>query len=94
MKCMACGNASLVKGTVRGGDGGAKVRFYPSDGSLLRQLLFSSGTREVQAYGCLHCKNLQFAVDFTESDLARYQQFEGEQPDVLGINSNPKNLED
>jgi hypothetical protein len=37
---------------------------------------------------------LQLAVKFNESDFERYQQFEGEQPDVLErINSNPKKLE-
>jgi len=42
----------------------------------------------------MHCQNLQIAVEFNESDLEGYQQFEGEQPDVLErINSNPKKLE-
>ena len=31
----------------------------------------------------LHCQHLQLAVEFSESDLERYQQFEGEQPNVL-----------
>jgi hypothetical protein len=36
---------------------------------------------------------LQFTVEFSERDLERYQEFEGEQPDVLErINSNPKKL--
>jgi hypothetical protein len=30
----------------------------------------------------------------SERDLARYQEFEGEQPGVLGLNLNPKTLED
>lgn len=95
MKCTACGSASLIEGTVRDNNGGAQVRFYPSDGSLLKQLFFSSGTREVRAYGCIRCQNLQLAVDFNEDDLERYQQFEGEQPGVLErINSEPKKLAD
>jgi hypothetical protein len=37
---------------------------------------------------------LQFTVEFTERDLERYQEFEGEQPGVLErINSDPKKLE-
>jgi hypothetical protein len=40
------------------------------------------------------CQHLQIAVEFSERDLERYQEFEGEQPDVLErINSNPKKLE-
>ena len=93
MKCVACGSKALIAGVVRENGGGAELRFYPSDQSLLKQL-FSSGTR-VRSYGCLHCHNLQLAVDFNEGDLERYQQFEGEQPSILErINSDPKNLED
>ena len=56
--------------------------------------IFGIGSKAVQAYGCVHCRNLQFTVDFSESDLARYLEFEGEQPGVLErINSNPKELE-
>ena len=95
MKCIACGSEAMIEGTVRNNDGGAEVRFYPSDRPLLKQLFFSSGTREVRAYGCLHCQNLQLAVDFKEGDLERYQHFEGEQPSVLErINSDPKKLKD
>ncbi len=57
--------------------------------------IFGIGGREVLAYGCVHCRNLQFTVEFNERDLERYQDFEGQQPDVLErINSNPKKLED
>jgi len=85
----------MIEGTVRENGGGAEVRFYPRDRSLLQQLFLSSGSREVRAYGCLHCQNLQLGVDFNESDLERYQQFEGEQPSILErINSDPKKLED
>ena len=95
MKCIACGSEAMIEGAVRENGGGAELRFYPSDRPLLKQLFFSSSTREVRAYGCLHCQNLQLGVDFNERDLERYQQFEGEQPNVLErINSNPKKLED
>ena len=93
MKCIACGSASLVEGTVRGGSG-ELVRFYPSDLPALKAT-FGIGNRAVRAYGCVHCHNLQLGVDFNERDLERYQQFEGEQPDVLErINSDPKKLQD
>ena len=95
MKCIACGSSSLVEGTVRDNVGGGQPFFYPSDQSLFRQLFFGSGSREIRAYGCIHCHNLQFGIDFKETDLERYQQFEGEQPGVLErINSNPKKLAD
>ena len=50
------------------------------------------GTREVRAYGCIRCQNLQLAVDFSESDLERYQQFEGERPILTTIRCCAKNL--
>ena len=79
-------------GTIMGGDGSAPG-FLPSDIPALKRI-FGIGSRAIQAYGCVHCRNLQFSVEFTERDLERYQQFEGEQPDVLErINSNPKKLE-
>ena len=92
MKCTACGSAALVEGTVRDG-GTSRIWFSPSDVPALKAT-FGVGSREVRAYGCIHCQNLQFAVAFTERDFERYQQFEGEQPDVLErINSDPKKLE-
>ena len=91
MKCIACGSTALVEGTVRDSIGEV-VRFYSTDLPALKRILYI-GTREVRAYGCIHCQNLQLAVDFNESDLERYQQFEGEQPDVLErINSDSKKL--
>jgi hypothetical protein len=57
--------------------------------------MFGVGTREVRAYACIHCQHLQLAVDFSEDDMKRYQQFEGEQPSVLDrINVEPKELKD
>jgi hypothetical protein len=91
MKCTACGSSSLVEGTLMGSDG-SSVAFYASDLPSLKRV-FGFGSREIRAYGCVHCQNLQFNVAFSESDLERYQEFEGEQPDVLErINSNPKKL--
>ena len=89
MKCTACGSSSLVAGTVINSDG-STLGFYPSDMPALKRI-FGIGHRAVQAYGCVHCRNLQFSVEFTERDLERYQKFEGQQPDVLErINSRPK----
>lgn len=92
MKCTACGSSALVAGTIMGGDG-TMPTFCPSDIPALKRT-FGIGSRAIQAYGCVHCRNLQFAVEFKERDLERYQEFEGEQPGVLErINSNPKKLE-
>ncbi len=92
MKCTACGSSSLVIGTIMGGDG-TSPGFYPSDTPSLKRI-FGIGNKAIQAYGCVHCGNLQFTVQFSARDLERYQQFEGEQPDVLErINSNPKKLD-
>ena len=91
MKCTACGSSSLVMGTIMGSDG-SSPGFFPSDMPALKRI-FGIGSRKIQAYGCVRCRNLQFTVDFSERDFERYQQFEGEQPDVLErINSNPKEL--
>jgi hypothetical protein len=89
MKCASCGSTALVEGTVKGNDG-STLDFYPSDTTLLRRI-FAIGGRPVRAYGCAHCRHLQFAVDFREEDLERHQQFEGEQPNVLErLNSGPE----
>ncbi len=81
MKCLACGSGSLVGGTVVDSNGSKPV-FKPDDTSAWKSL-FGVGTRSIRGYGCVHCGHLQLAVDFTEKDLHRYQQFEGEQPGVL-----------
>ena len=89
MKCTACGSSSLVMGTVTSAEV-STPGFYPSDTPALKRS-FGIGYRAVQAYGCVRCRNLQFTVEFSERDLERYQEFEGEQPDVLErINSDPK----
>ena len=76
------------------GSDGSTLGFYASELPALKRI-FGFGSRSIQAYGCVHCRNLQFTVDFSERDFERYQQFEGEQPDVLErINSDPKKLED
>lgn len=91
MKCIACGSAALTEGTARDSNTSV-IRFYPSDVSTLKNIFgFAVGGRAVRAFAYMHCQNLQIAVEFNESDLERYQQFEGQQPDVLErINSSPK----
>jgi hypothetical protein len=89
MKCLACGSEALVGGTLQDNSGGGTLVFKLDDVSTWKSML-GIGTRSVRAYGCLHCQHLQLAVDFTEKDLKRYQQFDGEQPSVLErINSEP-----
>ena len=89
MKCVACGSTALVEGTlIEISDG-----FKPKELSIWKSM-FGVGTRKVRAYGCVHCQHLQLAVSFSEQDLQRYQQFEGEQPGVLErINSEPREVE-
>lgn len=82
MKCLACGSDALVGGTVLDSSSGGTTGFRLEETPTWKTL-FGVGTRSVRAYGCLHCQHLQLAVDFTEKDLLRYQQFEGEQPGVL-----------
>ena len=89
MKCVACGSTALVEGTLIDNSSG----FKPKELSIWKGM-FGVGTREVRAYGCMHCQHLQLAVSFSEKDLQRYQQFEGEQPGVLErINSEPREVE-
>jgi hypothetical protein len=93
MKCVACGSGVLVEGTLMDSNGSAT--YFKAAAVSIWKSLFGVGTRSIRVYGCLHCHHLQHAVDFTEEDLKRYQQFEGEQPGVLErINSEPKKLEE
>ena len=72
----------MVSGTILETSSGSSPVFKLDDVSIWKSL-FGGGTRKIRAYGCVHCQNLQFAVDFTNKDKKRYQQFEGEQPGVL-----------
>ena len=92
MKCVACGSVALVEGTLIDNSGGGTSIFKPKELSIWKSM-FGVGTREVRAYGCIRCQHLQLAVSFSEEDLQRYQQFEGEQPGVLErINPEPRDL--
>lgn len=91
MKCVACGSVVLVEGTVLDSNGGGPT-FKAAEVSIWKSML-GVGTRSIRAYGCIRCHHLQLAVNFSEKDLLRYQQFEGEQPGVLErINSEPPKL--
>jgi hypothetical protein len=82
MKCVACGSASLVEGALVNTAGVGMTHFKLSDVPKWKSI-FYKGIREVRAYGCVNCLHLQYAVDFSQEDLQRYRQFEGEQPSVL-----------
>ena len=82
MKCVACGSTSLVEGALVNTGGVGMTHFRLSDVAKWKSM-FYKGIREVRVYGCVRCQYLQFAVDFSEEDLQRYRQFEGEQPSVL-----------
>jgi hypothetical protein len=92
MKCVACGSVALVEGSLIENAGSGTTLFKAKEQSIWKSLF--GGTREVLAYGCVHCHHLQLAVSFSEKDFERYQQFDGEQPGVLErINSEPEKLE-
>ena len=94
MKCLACGSSALVSGTVLDNSSGGGTVFKLDDVSIWKSL-FGVGTRKIRAYGCVHCQHLQLAVEFSEKDVRRYQQFEGEQPGVLErINEEPRKLDE
>lgn len=82
MKCVVCGSASLVEGDLVDMAGGG-TRYFKLKEVPKWKSTFGIGIREVRAYGCVNCRHLQFTVDFSQEDLQRYRQFEGEQPSVL-----------
>lgn len=81
MKCNACGSSNLIEGTVRDNAGGETSVFVPNDKPYYKKM-FGIGNK-ITAHACLHCGNLQFAVEFGEEDKARYAEFEGKQPALL-----------
>lgn len=82
MKCVACGSANLVEGVFMDEAGAEDKYFVPKDVSYIKRI-FGVGSRKVQTYGCINCSHLQFVVEFTEEDRARFREFEGQQPGVL-----------
>jgi hypothetical protein len=82
LKCVACGSESLVEGAVASGSGTDDLMFRPGPQSFLKAM-FGIGSRPVRAYGCARCGHLQLGVKFTEEDLRRFLEFDGQQPGVL-----------
>ena len=82
MKCVACDSTALVEGSLMDTSAGSTTGFKLEAVSIWKSM-FGVGTRSIRAYGCLHCQHLQLAVNFSDEDLQRYQNFEGEQPGVL-----------
>ncbi|MBX7061806.1 MAG: hypothetical protein K1X52_09110 [Pyrinomonadaceae bacterium] len=82
MKCLACGREAVVSGTIVDLAAGGEPAFNLDDASGWRSW-FGSGTRKIRGYACVNCQHLQLAVDFSDKDREKYQQFEGQQPNVL-----------
>jgi hypothetical protein len=82
MNCLACGSEALIGGTILDGSSGGTSVFRLDEVPIWKSM-FGVGTRSIRAYGCMHCQHLQLAVDFSEKDRLRFQQFEGEQPGIL-----------
>jgi len=82
MKCSGCGSTALVEGSLIDISSGGRLAFQPADMSTLKTM-FGMGTRRIVSYGCIHCRTLQFTVEFKEEDIQKYQEFEGQQPSVL-----------
>ena len=95
MKCAACGGTALVEGTLMDANSTNDISFKAGETSFLKRLFGVGNRRIIRAYGCVHCQHLQLAVEFSESDLERYQEFEGQQPSVLDrINTVPTEPEE
>jgi hypothetical protein len=83
MKCIACGSTALVEGTLLDANSTGDISFKIGETPFIKRIFGIADNRRVRAYGCVHCQHLQLAVDFSETDLERYQEFEGQQPGVL-----------
>ena len=83
MKCTACGSSALVEGTLLDANSTGDITFKIGETPFVKRLFGIPDNRRVHAYGCVHCNHLQLGVDFSETDRERYQEFEGQQPDVL-----------
>ncbi len=84
MNCNVCGSENLIKGTilgVTGSSGSGSTGFIPEETSFLKKWFTISG-REMQSYGCIHCGNLQFLIDFSEEDKQHYLEFHQPPPSI------------
>ena len=82
MNCTACGSTNLIEGSALDNSGGSTQYFKPKDVSAFKAA-FGYGVREITTFGCVHCGNLQFFVNFTDEDKRNHQNFDGRQPDLL-----------
>ncbi|MBA2621134.1 MAG: hypothetical protein H0U87_08035 [Acidobacteria bacterium] len=84
MNCNVCGSEKLIKGTILGmtGNGGTgSTGFMPGETPFFNKWFTMVG-REIQSYGCIHCGNLQFSVEFSEEDKQQHLEFHGQPPSV------------
>lgn len=81
MQCKGCGSESMIGGSIIDSNGGP-ASFLLDDASIWKKM-FGGEARRIKGYGCVRCGHFQLTVDFTERDLERYLQFEGQQPSVL-----------
>lgn len=83
MICNSCGSSNVIEGTIiNSSDGGNASLFVPNDKPLYKKI-FGFGGSKILSFACVHCGNLQFMVEFSEKDKARYLEFEGRQPALL-----------
>ncbi len=73
----------MVSGSLVDISNGGGTGFEIDDVSIWKAMLGIGTRKKIRAYGCVHCQHLQLAVEFTEAEVQRYRQFEGEQPNVL-----------
>ncbi|MEO6588600.1 MAG: hypothetical protein ABIP06_04670 [Pyrinomonadaceae bacterium] len=81
MICNVCGSENLIKGTVYDTAGGYSYGFIPDETSGFKKM-FAMGGREIYSYGCIHCGNLQFSVNFSEEDKQNHLEFHQPPPSV------------
>ena len=85
MNCNICGSENLIKGTIYGmtgsGTSSGSFGFIPDETSAFKKM-FAMGGREIQSYGCIHCGNLQFFIEFSDEDRQRHLEFHGQPPSI------------
>ena len=72
---------TLVEGELVDGRGYLPT-FRFAEGSRWSKII-GKGNRKVVGFACLHCGNLQYQVQFTDSDRERLAKFDGPQPSVV-----------
>lgn len=82
MECVRCGATAIVEGSLMETAGGGGFAFLFKDISKLKSI-FGGGSRKINARACLHCSHLELAVEFTDKDRKKFQDFNGPQPGVL-----------